>query len=175
MGEGYMDYINLSKNARKSLMIRQAVYAVIAIVVVTTASFIICVFKIPETVRNVVEIIKSIAIIYIILEWILDFTIGFKHKKYRITRESVEYITGVFIVSRTMIPIRRIQQVELSEGVINRHFKLANMNLITAGGELEIEYLEREVAEKLVSDLKDVINQFAQEDSIAAKMQALNS
>ena len=49
------------------------------------------------------------------------------------------------------------------------------MNLITAGGELEIEYLEREAAEKLVSDLKDVINQFAQEDSIAAKMQALNS
>ncbi|MGY3724491.1 hypothetical protein SAMN05421767_1078 [Granulicatella balaenopterae] len=167
-----MDYINLSKNARKSLAIKEAIWAIIAGIIVSVISLVINAFTIPETVRNVVAIIKYLVFAYIIFEWVLDFTVGFKHKKYRITSESVEYLTGVIFVSRTIIPIRRIQQVELSEGFVNRHFKLANVNLITAGGELEIEYLDQEVAEQLVVDLKEVINQFAKEDAIAAKQQA---
>ena len=172
--EKWMDYINLSKNARKSLAIKEAIWAIITIVVVMVISLVINAFAIPETVRNVIAIIKYLAIAYIAFEWILDFTVGFKHKKYRITSESVEYLTGVIVVSRTIIPIRRIQQVELSEGFVNRYFKLANVNLITAGGELEIEYLDQEVAETLVADLKGVINQFAQEDAIAAKQQVFS-
>lgn len=167
-----MQYINLSKNARKSLIINQAIWAVIATVIVMVVSFVINAFEIPETVQNVVAVVRILAFLFILSDWVLDFTVGYKHKKYAITSESVEYVTGIFIVSHTVIPIRRIQQVELSEGLINRHFRLANVNLITAGGELEIEYLDQEVAEKLVTDLKAVINQFAQEDSVAAKKQA---
>ncbi len=169
-----MEYHQLSKNARQALMVHQALWGMITITIIEVISLVILAFSIPETVQIVIVAIRNLIMIYVILEWILDFTVGFKHKKYRITSESIEYVKGMIFVSRTIIPLRRIQQVELSEGVVNRHFKLANINLITAGGELEIEYLDKEVAEKLVADLKDVINQFAKEDSIIAKQQVIN-
>lgn len=164
MGD-YKDFKKLHPNARKSIIIGDAAVSAIVIGIATAARLIIFALGIPE---GVVFWINAIYILIIVLSLailILDSTIGYAHKKYRINEESIEYIKGIFFLQHTIIPIRRMQQVDIEEGPINRMFKLAEVNLVTAGGDLTIELLEKEKAEKIVSELKALINKFAIEQS----------
>ncbi|RLJ72657.1 PH domain-containing protein [Pedobacter alluvionis] len=65
----------------------------------------------------------------------LLFRISFKKRGYAIRTHDVIYKSGVIAESTTIVPLNRIQHIELNEGIFSRIYKLGSLQLFTAGGQ----------------------------------------
>lgn len=77
---------------------------------------------------------------------------GYPHKGYALREKDVIYKSGWIFRSTVVIPFARIQHGELSEGLIDRYFKVKRLKIFTAGGsssDLSIPSLPSERAERL--------------------------
>ena len=96
------------------------------------------------------------SIVFLIL--ITVFVIGFSRRKYVLREKDVTYKSGVLIETITTVPYSRIQHVEINESPISRIFKLASLNVFTAGdssNDLVIKGIKKVEALKI----KEFINQ----------------
>ena len=84
---------------------------------------------------------------------------GYKRHLYRINDESIDIITVVFFIEHTVIPIRRMQQIDISIGPINKLFNLADISITTGGGVASIDFLPLDQADLLAENLKKKINE----------------
>ena len=81
--------------------------------------------------------IVLISAAYLILVSIICivYHIGFKKRGYAIRTKDLIYKSGVIAESTTIIPLNRIQHIELNEGILSRMFKLGTLQIFTAGGQ----------------------------------------
>ncbi|KQR71327.1 PH domain-containing protein [Pedobacter sp. Leaf176] len=63
------------------------------------------------------------------------FWISFKKRGYAIRTRDVIYKSGIIAESTTIVPLNRIQHIELNEGIFSRMFKLGTLQIFTAGGQ----------------------------------------
>lgn len=71
---------------------------------------------------------------------------------YEVTGETIDIASGVFSRQRREIPLGRIQNVDISEGVVQRLFGIAAVDFETAGGgstEASLRYVGQEEARRL--------------------------
>jgi len=97
-------------------------------------------------------------LLLVFLVLIIAFGIGFSRRKYALRDKDVTYKSGVLIKKITTVPFSRIQHVEISEAPISRLFKLASLNVFTAGdssNDLVIKGIKKEESLKI----KEFINQ----------------
>jgi len=90
------------------------------------------------------------------------FYIGFSRRKYALREKDVSYKSGVLIKSLTTVPFNRIQHIEIDEGFFSRAFKLAAVNIFTAGAagkDLSIKGISRTEALKIKAFITDKINE----------------
>lgn len=73
--------------------------------------------------------LASLAIFFLL------FRLSFKKRGYAIRTHDVIYKSGVIAESTTIIPLNRIQHIELNEGFFSRIYKLGSLQLFTAGGQ----------------------------------------
>ncbi|HEV2108316.1 MAG TPA: PH domain-containing protein [Thermomicrobiales bacterium] len=73
--------------------------------------------------------------------------------RYEVGQEEVDLQHGVITMTRTLIPMARIQHVDTRRGPLQRHFGLASVILHTAAGASEIPALADPIAE----DVRDRI------------------
>ncbi|WP_131538068.1 PH domain-containing protein [Pedobacter nototheniae] len=79
-------------------------------------------------------LILSIYLIFMAL-LILLFVASFKKRGYAIRSKDVIYKSGIIAESTTIVPLNRIQHIELNEGIFSRIFKLGSLQVFTAGGD----------------------------------------
>ncbi len=79
------------------------------------------------------------------LEW--------KRWRYEVSEREVDLQRGVFVMTRTLVPMSRVQHVDTQQGPILRYYGLSAVTITTAGGGHEIPGLSEEVA----SDVRDRI------------------
>ena len=94
-------------------------------------------------------VIPVIIVLVIIL--ILSF-VGFRKKAFAFRNHDVLFRHGIIATTTIVIPYNRIQHVALHEGFISRFFKLATVQIFTAGGsssDLEIPGIEKAHAENI--------------------------
>ena len=81
----------------------------------------------------------------------------FKHRVYRweITRDAAFTRTGWLSQTWTLVPISRIQTVDVTRGVLQQLFGLATVAVLTASsqGTVHIWHLEHDVAQRVAADL----------------------
>jgi len=65
----------------------------------------------------------------------LLFRASFKKRGYAIRTHDVIYKSGIIAESTTIVPLNRIQHIELNEGILSRVFHLGSLQLFTAGGQ----------------------------------------
>ncbi|MDQ0964991.1 membrane protein YdbS with pleckstrin-like domain [Flavobacterium sp. W4I14] len=65
----------------------------------------------------------------------LLFRASFKKRGYAIRTHDVIYKSGIIAESTTIVPLNRIQHIELNEGIFSRIYKLGSLQLFTAGGQ----------------------------------------
>ena len=69
------------------------------------------------------------------------------HWRYEVGEDEVDLQHGVWTVTRTLVPMARIQHVDTRRGPLERRFGLASVVLHTAAGASEIPALADPVAE----------------------------
>ena len=86
---------------------------------------------------------------------------------YAVRERDIIYRHGIFWRTVTTVPFNRIQHVEKSSTPIDRRFKLATLQLFTAGGsagDLKIHGLPAKIAEKLRSHIVGKIGSTVERD-----------
>lgn len=87
--------------------------------------------------------------------------LGFYKRKYALRERDISYKEGVLFTSITTVPFCRVQHVELNEAPFSRLFKLATLNIYTAGdsaSDLKIRGLEKEEALRIKEFITRHIN-----------------
>ena len=104
-----------------------------------------------------------------VLRWVLPIAAGvyavvaigvrpwLQHRVYRweITRDAAFTRTGWLSQTWTLVPISRIQTVDVTRGVLQQAFGLATVAVLTASsqGTVRIWHLEHDVASRVAADL----------------------
>ena len=68
--------------------------------------------------------------------------------RYEIRADEVDLQRGIFWISRTLVPLARIQHVDTRQGPLQRRFGLSTVVLYTAAGPNQIPELATPVAER---------------------------
>ncbi|MGH2583695.1 MAG: PH domain-containing protein [Dehalococcoidia bacterium] len=76
-----------------------------------------------------------------------------RHWRYELSEQEIDLQRGIVTVTRTLIPMARIQHVDTRRGVIQRRFGLATVVRYTAAGASEIP----DLAEATAGGLRDRI------------------
>lgn len=90
-------------------------------------------FFVDEAKPNTTLIIATYLLFCSLL--IILYRISFKKRGYAIRSKDVIYKSGIIVESTTIVPLNRIQHIELNEGIFSRIYKLGSLQLFTAGGQ----------------------------------------
>ena len=83
--------------------------------------------------------------------------IEYRQWRYFIGKDRIEIIHGIFFTNRTLIPINRIQHLKIEQGILQKRFDLATVDLYTAGGTHQIKGLRYAVADEIVRNLNQIV------------------
>lgn len=87
----------------------------------------------------------------------------FRYQRYRfcIDDESIDVVRGFISITRSIVPIERLHNIEIKKGPIKRIFGLSDVEVSTAGSKVSIDYLSDEIAEEIAKRLMNKINTVA--------------
>ena len=90
---------------------------------------------------------------------IIDIELGFNRRKFGIRTLDIIFQRGYFVFSQTIVPYKRIQHVEIRQGLVFKAFKLYTLKIYTAGsstGDLSIAGLNQSDSDKLKAQILKV-------------------
>lgn len=148
-------YRRLEPVSRKSMYIGNAISFAIVAVIVGAIWFYVSGHSVDFA--PIARIACSAVIIVSAIYSLVEPQVIYRRYRYRIDDEKVDIRKGVLYITHQMVPIERIHQVDLTEGPVNRMFGLANVHITTAGGTVEIQWLQKEVAEDIADKLNSTV------------------
>jgi membrane protein YdbS with pleckstrin-like domain len=101
--------------------------------------------------------IFGLAALEAILSIFIMPAIEYRQWRYLIGADRIEIIHGIFYINRTLIPINRIQHLKIEQGILQKRFDLATVDLYTAGGTHQIKGLQYAVADEIVRKLNQSV------------------
>ncbi len=147
-----MEYKNLSPKALKLMRLTCAIHMLIFLVIGIVAGVLL------SNVSIAAAIAVPVAVLLLCIVWfIVTPKIRFRRHKYLIAEDRIEIIKGLIMVSRTIIPIDRIHQIDIESGPLDRLMGLESVSVITAGSLSKFAFLEPEEAEKIAMYLNELI------------------
>lgn len=156
-----MEYNKLNINSIKSWFISRLISTVITSSILIGGDFLLTTKLgfIKGTPSLYVNIAIAIIIVLMLLNTIVYPTLEYKQWRYLITKDKIEFSEGIYWISTVVIPIVRIQHIKINQGPINKRFKLANLEIYTAGGSYTIPNIELNKAEEISDFLKDKVKE----------------
>jgi hypothetical protein len=104
-----------------------------------------------------------------VLRWLLPVLVGvyavvaigirpwvrYRVHRWEVTAETVHTLTGWLTRTWTLVPVARIQTVDVTRGVLQQLYGLASVAVLTASsqGTVRVPHLELAVAERVAEDL----------------------
>lgn len=149
-------YRRLNPKARVSMYIGNIIAAVIWLAIAYIAWGFID--GMSESFRDLLSMgllaLTAVIIVYLAVGPIVYYA----RYRYIITDDAIDIRKGIVILRHIVVPIERVHQVEVVRGPINNLFGLADLQVTTAGGQAEIEYLDNDVADSIADDLNRIVN-----------------
>jgi len=152
-----MKYNSLDKNAIWVMMINALILFVLILLVF--AFYRNLDLDMMQEIKAAVLFIWSIIIILSFLNVVLFPKIRYERYKYLVSMEKIEVKKGLFVIKKTIIPIERVQKIELTSGPIDRVFDLSTVVIYTAAGNTTIKFLNSKEAQ----NLSEKVNAFLKE------------
>lgn len=130
-----------------------AVQGVIATVVFLAAGVAAWLAFHPDTRLKLLGIVV-IAVVFVITVLVAP-ALRYRIHRWEVTADAVYTQRGLLTIEQRIAPISRVQTVDSERGVLERIFGLSSVTVTTASakGELRIEGLDAEVADRIVRDL----------------------
>ncbi|GGG96564.1 hypothetical protein E2558_10535 [Staphylococcus pragensis] len=91
----------------------------------------------------------SVLILFVIYFIFVGPFLKYKNFRYYYKDNEIYIRRGIIFIQTTIIPFYRIQNIDIEEGYFMRKYSLASLHLSTAGGNAEIELINKEEASKL--------------------------
>lgn len=101
----------------------------------------------------------GLSIIVLIVFVIVMPRLRMKYWAYEIKDHEIDIQHGIIVIKRILIPMNRVQHVDLSYGPILKKFKLASIMITTAGSNHEIPALDYDTARKVHQAISILVNQ----------------
>lgn len=150
----------LPKKARYNMIISDIVASLIFLALIQFISiFVHSIAWTPQVIQDNFFYVYYVLLAWTLLDIVLTQTVGYKRIKYSIDDKSVEVYKGIYFIRHEIVPIKRMQQVNISQGPINKLLKLANIDVITSGGQVQLKYIKETEVEEIASLLRDKINE----------------
>ncbi|MHC6179664.1 PH domain-containing protein [Clostridium sp. JNZ X4-2] len=154
-----MGYRSIDRNAVKIWMIGRVITSIIILTVYILINHLLIIPKFYQI--SMVEYLMNILGFIIVLISILDSFVWpfleYQQWEYGIFEDKIELIKGIIVRKKIIIPISRIQNLKIEQGPIQRIYKIASINIITAGGCHIIPAIPVEEAEIISESLKRII------------------
>ncbi|MGX6446374.1 PH domain-containing protein [Neobacillus sp. K501] len=149
----------ISEKALKVWRISGGIHVVISWVVIAVAIFLINIFEWLQWISFLLIIIGLIEMYFLVF---LLPKLRWQRWRYEVREEEIELQKGIFIRTRTLVPMIRVQHVDTVQGPILRKYQLASVIVNTAATAHEIPALEEHEAEELrlyISNLAKVADE----------------
>lgn len=150
-----MHYEYLSKRALKCMYTAGAVTAAAVLAILGVLN---CFFFFPKG-FSIGKYISLILLILTLIDLLISPYFRYCRYRYRITEECIDIREGYLFIKRHIVPIERLHKLKMTKGPIDQMFKVANVVVTTAGGDVTIRFLEAEKAEQIADSLRKRINQ----------------
>ncbi len=118
---------------------------------------------------KLILVIYAVIMIVAILNVLISPYFRYHRYRYKLDGDSLEVIEGYIFISHNIVPIERIQNIELQQGPIDRMFGVSKMTITTGGGEETVRFVSKEVAGTMSDKLKKKINEIVIDDREDAK------
>ncbi len=106
--------------------------------------------------------IFGLVVLDAIISIIIMPAIEYRQWRYFIGEDRIEIIHGIFFTKRTLIPINRIQHLKIEQGILQKRFDLATVDIYTAGGNHQIKAVLYAEADEIVRRLNHSVVQETQ-------------
>lgn len=149
-----------SQKLSKSAIQAWRISVTIVMVVVCLIPPLVWLFSLLEGVPFSPWVMVPVIVILAILAALAIFfipEIRWRRWSYQVDEHEVDLQSGIFIVTRTLVPIKRVQHVDTRQGPILRSYNLADVTISTAATTHRIPALNEETAEQV----RDQISKFA--------------
>src|SRR5690625_1569246 len=105
-------------------MISSLLFAILVFTYLVIASF---VTFLPIPPKWVFVLLLFIVFAYGVYRVLIIPALRFKYWRYEVTEEEIDLYRGIFVRTRTVIPMVRVQHVDTEEGPLFRHYHLATV------------------------------------------------
>ncbi len=153
-----MEYRTPSPKAKKLMRITAAMN-VFFFLIVPSAILFGYLGKIGYTLYG--GIVFCICLILGLLFFIFSPPVRFKRYKYMIADDRIEIIEGLFWISRTIVPIDRIHQIDIKRGPIDTYVGVEKVSVTTAGSSASFRFLDPETADEIAMILNKRVGSVA--------------
>ena len=146
------DYIKPEKTAKKCMRISCAMW----LVLIMAAATLVVVLAIDAGLAG--SIILALGWILSIIYIIAAPKVRYERYRYCIDSEAIRVREGLLWISESIVPIERLHKIEVSQGPVARMFGLFTVCVTTAGGDVNIKFLQEDKANEIAETLKIKIN-----------------
>ncbi|MFB6467372.1 PH domain-containing protein [Cytobacillus sp. Hz8] len=149
----------ISEQALTVWRISSAIFSIIPLLVVIGVAVSTYFFEWPMWILITAIILF---LLYIFIFVYLFPEIRWKRFRYDVREKEIELQSGILIVKKTLIPMVRVQHVDMKQGPLLRKYQLASVTVSTAATIHEIPALDEEEAEELrvfISRLARVVDE----------------
>lgn len=147
------EYETLSKNARKQLRIVAAIQFSLLFTVGA-----VCLFYFLYPAYTLAAIVSCAALGVLCLVGMLVVPrLRFRRYRYIIASDRIEIIEGILFVSRTIVPIDRIHQINMARGPLDTLTGVAKVTVVTAGSSATLRFLQPQRAEQIALYLNETV------------------
>ena len=149
-----MEFRKLSKNALKCMYVKSLISTVIWLAIL------VGIFIFSNDLEQVwVKVVICLFAVYILVTGIIKPYYKHKHYNYRITEDYIEIMKGFITRERIVVPLERLHKIEVTEGVIQKLYKVADIKVVSGGGDVDMEYIDTKLANDIATALGKRINQ----------------
>lgn len=159
-----MEYNKLNKKAIGCMFVSALISFIFGTSIIT-AIWYIFEDKLPHIVKYIMIALVLLDALYLVI----SPKIRYERYRYSITEDCIDVKEGFLFITRNIVPIERLHKISIQKGPIDRMFNLGKVIVTTAGGDVDIKFLEDEKAEFIASTLKDKINDIAIETKLKDK------
>lgn len=150
-----MQYTSLSQKAKPVLFITAALQGLIA-----GGTLCAGIYFLPVYGYGILRACLWAGVGLIALVWALvSPLVRFRRYRYLLADDRIEIIEGIVYIRRTIVPIDRIHQIDITRGPIDTRFGIAKVTVTTAGAKATMRFLELEKAEEICETLNRIITQ----------------
>ncbi|WP_291652397.1 PH domain-containing protein [Clostridium sp.] len=152
------EYQRLNKNAIKSWIIARLISTfIISVILIGGRIFLSKVMDDFNAISFIFTMASIILISILLINSFISPTIEYKQWRYKITNDKIEFTEGIYFIRKVIIPIIRIQHIQVNQGPINKFFNLYDISIFTAGGQHKIPNIDSKRAEEISEYLNEVI------------------